>query len=417
LTSSRRVKKGPGRRPQSAKRQRFMELRARGWSVLAAAREVGVSRSSGANWSRGHKTYRNGVVVGFVAPLDRLAVRQISSRYLSQDERIEIADLRQSGLSLRAIASRLNRAPSTISRELRRNSVAARGYRPFEAHRRATVRRGRPHRRRVETNDQLSGVVTELLLRRWSPQQISRHLRRRFPDDPSMWLCHESIYQAVYQPNSRFVRPSPLAPHRCSPLRTGRDHRRAHRHQQRRRPRFQRPMLTIHERPFPSQDRSQAGHWEGDLIIGNHHGAAIGTLVERQTRMVRLVHLPRSDADSLHTALVARMQDLPPGLIRSITWDQGTEMARHLATTDKLGAPVYFCDARSPWQRGTNENTNGLLRDYFPKGVSLTKHSPSHLLAVEGELNHRPRMVLQDRCPADLFAALLASRNSSVLRR
>jgi transposase, IS30 family len=261
LTSSRRVKKGPGRRPQSAKRHRFMELRARGWSVRAA-REVGVSRSSGANWSRGHKTYRNGVVVGFVAPLDRLAVRQISSRYLSQDERIEIADLRQSGLSLRAIACQLNRAPSTISRELRRNSVAVRGYRPFEAHRRATVRRGRPHRRRVETNDQLSGVVTELLLRRWSPQQISRHLRRRFADNPSMWLCHESIYQAVYQPNSRFLRPSPLAPHRRSPLRTGRDHRRAHRHQQRRRPRFQHPMLTIHERPFPSQDRSQAGHWE-----------------------------------------------------------------------------------------------------------------------------------------------------------
>jgi transposase, IS30 family len=146
LTSSRRVKKGPGRRPQSAKRQRFMELRARGWSVRAAAREVGVSRSSGTNWSRGYKTYRNGVVVGFVAPLDRLAVRQVSSRYLSQDERILIADLRQSGLSLRAIAVELGRAPSTISRELRRKSVAGRGYRPFDAHRRATVRRARHHR-------------------------------------------------------------------------------------------------------------------------------------------------------------------------------------------------------------------------------------------------------------------------------
>lgn len=394
-----------------------MELRARGWSVLAAAREVGVSRSSGANWSRGHKTYRNGVVVGFVAPLDRLAVRQISSRYLSQDERIEIADLRQSGLSLRAIACRLNRAPSTISRELRRNSVSGRGYRPFEAHRCATVRRGRQHRRRVETDCRLGGVVSELLLRRWSPQQISRHLRHRFPDDPSMWLCHESIYQAVYQPNSRFLRPSRLAPHRRSPLRTGRDHRRAHQRQQRRRPRFQQPMLTIHDRPFPVDDRSQAGHWEGDLIIGNNHCSAIGTLVERQTRMVRLVHLPRSDGDSLHAALVARMQDLPAELMRSITWDQGTEMARHLATTDKLGAPVYFCDSRSPWQRGSNENTNGLLRDYFPKGVSLANHSASHLLDVEHELNHRPRMVLQDRCPADLFATLLASTKSSVLRR
>ena len=417
MASSRRVKKGPGRRPQSAKRERFVELRARGWSVLAAAREVGVSRSSGANWARGHKVYRNGVVVGFVAPLDRLAVRQISTRYLTQDDRIEIADLRRSGLSVRAIARRLGRAPSTISRKLRRNAVAGRGYRPFDAHRRATVRRARRHRRRIDINGELSGVVAELLLQRWSPQQISRHLRLRFADDPSMWLCHESIYQAVYQPNSRFLRPSRLAPHRRSPLRTGRDHRRAHQRRQRRRPRFQQPMLTIHDRPFPVDDRSEAGHWEGDLIIGNNHCSAIGTLVERQTRMVRLVHLPRSDADSLHTALVARMQDLPAGLLRSITWDQGTEMARHLTTTDKLGAPVYFCDSRSPWQRGSNENTNGLLRDYFPKGVSLTNHSPTHLLAVEHELNRRPRMVLQDRCPADLFTALLASQSPSVLRR
>ncbi|MEE3754021.1 IS30 family transposase [Mycobacterium europaeum] len=394
-----------------------MELRARGWSVRAAAREVGVSRSAATNWTRGYKTYRNGVAVGFVPPLDRLAVRQISTRYLSQDERIEIADLHHSGLRVRTIATRLGRAPSTISRELRRNAPAGRGYQPFDAHRRATARRARHHRRRVDTNDQLGNAVAELLLQRWSPQQISRHLRHRFPDDSSMWLCHESIYQAVYQPNSRFMRPSRLAPHRRSPLRTGRDHRRAHHRQSCRRPRFQQPMLTIHDRSFSAVDRSEAGHWEGDLIIGNNHLSAIGTLVERQTRMLRLVHLPRSDADSLHAALVARMKDLPPTLMRSITWDQGTEMARHLATTDKLGAPVYFCDSRSPWQRGTNENTNGLLRDYFPKGVTLISHPPEQLLAVEHELNHRPRIVLQDRCPADLFAALLVSSDPSVLRR
>ncbi len=411
MSSSRRVKKGPGRRPQSAKRQRFMELRARGWSVRSAAREVGVSRSAATNWTHGYKTYRNGVEVGFVPPLDRLEVREISPRYLSQDERIEIADLYQCGLSLRAIAKRLGRSPSTISRELRRNAVAGRGYRPFDAHRRATARRARHHRRRVESSDQLGAVVAELLLQRWSPQQISRHLPLRFANDPSMRLCHESIYQAVYQPNSRFLRPSRLAPHRRSPLRTGRDHRRAHQNQQRRRPRFQQPMLTIHDRPFAVDDRSEAGHWEGDLIIGNNHSTAIGTLVERQTRMVRLVHLPRSDSDSLHAALVARMQDLPPALLRSITWDQGTEMARHLSTAAKLGAPIYFCDSHSPWQRGTNENTNGLLRDYFPKGVTLINHPPAHLLAVEHELNHRPRMVLQDRCPADLFAALLTSNS------
>ncbi|MBX8686909.1 helix-turn-helix domain-containing protein, partial [Mycobacterium sp. 20091114027_K0903767] len=171
LTSSRRVKKGPGRRPLSAKRQRFMELRARGWSVRAAAREVGVSRSAATNWTRGYKTYRNGVEVGFVPPLDRLAVRQISPRYLSQEERIEIADLRRSGLNMRAIADRLGRAPSTISRELRRNAPAGRGYQPFDAHRRAIARRARHHQRRVDTNDHLSGLVTEMLAQRWSPQQ------------------------------------------------------------------------------------------------------------------------------------------------------------------------------------------------------------------------------------------------------
>lgn len=246
---------------------------------------------------------------------------------------------------------------------------------------------------------------------------MSRHLRLRFSDDPSMRLCHESIYQAFYHPNSRFLRPSRLAPHRRSPLRTGCDHRRAHQCQQRRRPRFQQPMLTIHDRPFLPVGRSEAGHWEGDLIIGDNHLSAIGTLVERQTQMLRLVHLHPADSDSLHDALVARMQHLPPALMLSITWDQGTEMARHLATADRLGAPVYFCGSRSPWQRGSNENTNGLLRDYFRKGVTLANYSLGHLMAVEKELNNRPRMVLQDRCPADLFASPIASLSPSVLRR
>jgi IS30 family transposase len=393
-----------------------MDLRSRGWSIVAAAREVGVSRTAGNNWSRGYKTYRDGQVTGFVPALDRLAVRQISARYLSQDERIEIADLRHGGRSIRQIAEQLGRAPSTISRELRRNATAG-GYRPFEAHRRATANRARSHRRRVETCDELRQLVAELLAQRWSPQQISRQLRLRFPAEPGMWLCHESIYQAVYQPGSPLLRPSPLAPHHRSPLRTGRDHRRAHQHLERRRPRFEQPMLTIHQRPFQPQDRSQAGHWEGDLIIGKDQGSAIGTLVERQSRTARLLHLPQRDADTLHVALTARMADLPPALLRSITWDQGTEMARHLTITQSLGAPVYFCDSRSPWQRGSNENTNGLLRDYFPKGTDLSAHSPQHLLAVENELNNRPRRILGDRAPAELFAALLASTSPSVLRR
>jgi transposase, IS30 family len=411
------VKKGPGRRPLSAKRQRFMELRERGWSIVAAAREAGVSRTTGNNWSRGYKTYRRGHVVGFVAPLDRLAVRQISARFLSQDERIEIADLRHAGLTILQVAQRLGRAPSTISRELRRNAAGSRGYRPFEAHRRATARRARQHRRRVHSNPELGRLVADLLSQRWSPQQISRHLRRRFPDEPALWLCHESIYQAVYQPGSALLRPSPLALHRRSPLRTGRDHRRAHQRLERRRPRFEQPMLTIHERPFRPEDRSEAGHWEGDIIVGKDQQSAIGTLVERSTRTVRLLHLPQRDGDTLHEALKTRMADLPAALLRSIIWDQGTEMARHLTITKSLGAPVYFCDSRSPWQRGSNENANGLLRDYFPKGTDLSSHPPEHLLAVEKELNDRPRIVLNDRTPAELFTALLASNRPSVLRR
>ncbi|WP_371851351.1 IS30 family transposase [Rhodococcus globerulus] len=152
-------------------------------------------------------------------------------------------------------------------------------------------------------------------------------------------------------------------------------------------------------------------------ITGAHNQSAIGTLVERQRRMVRLLHLPFRDGDSLHAALTARMRDLPAALLRSITWDQGSEMARHTTIARSLGAPVYFCDSRSPWQRGSNENANGLLRDYFPKGTDLAIHSPEHLLAVENELNSRPRVVLQDRCPTELFTALLDSQNPSVLRR
>jgi IS30 family transposase len=337
--------------------------------------------------------------------------------FLSQDERISIADLHQSGVSIRRIAETLGRAPSTISRELRRNTTAGHGYRPFDAHQRATARRARHHRRRLDTNPVLHQLVVDLLAQRWSPQQISRHLRQRFPDIPLMRLCPESIYQALYQPGSALMRPSRLAPFRRSPLRTGRDHRRAQRRGERRRPRFQQPMLTIHQRPFPPEDRTQAGNWEGDLIIGRDQGSAIGTLVERQTRLVRLLHLPLRDGDALHAALKARMEDLPPGLMRSITWDQGTEMARHLEIAKTLNTRVYFCDSRSPWQRGSNENTNGLLRDYIPKGTDLKVHAADHLIAVENELNTRPRLVLGDRTPMELFKALLASQNQSVLQR
>jgi IS30 family transposase len=194
-------------------------------------------------------------------------------------------------------------------------------------------------------------------------------------------------------------------------------HRRAHQKTERRRPRFEQPMLTIHQRPFPPEDRSEAGHWEGDLIIGKDQASAIGTLVERTTRTIRLLHLRERDSDAPHAALKNRMSDLPPTLLRSITSDQGTEMARHIAIAATLGAPVYFCDSRSPWQRGSNENANGLLRQYFPKGTDLSIHTPQHLRAVENEINNRPRHILDDRSAAELFTALIASPTHPVLQR
>lgn len=398
-----------------------MELRARGWTVAAARREVGVSRTTGANWSRGHTVRLKGGIVKFVEPLDHLQVRSISPRYLSQEERLRIADLHQQGLTVRSIAEQIDRAASTISRELRRNRHLDGTYRPFEAHRQAVRRRAKPRPRRLEANQQLRALVGQLLSQRWSPAQIARHLQACFPgtaiEQRSMRVCHETIYQAIYQPGSAILAaPRVPSPHHRSPLRTGRDHRRAQRRAGRRRVRFGRPMLSIHERPFPPTDRSEAGHWEGDLIVGRGHQSAIGTLVERQTRLIRLVYLPERDGHAFHQALVARMRDLPAGLIRSITWDQGTEMARHLRISTDLGAPVYFCDPHAPWQRGSNENSNGLLRQYFPKGSDLSIYGVEHLLAVEDEINHRPRAVLHDRTPADLFATLLASASPSVLR-
>jgi transposase, IS30 family len=352
-----------------------MELRARGWSVLAAAREVGVSRTTGANWARGYKTYRNGNVVGFVAPLDRLAVREISARYLTQDEPTEIADLHRTGLSIRQIAHQLGRSPSTISRELRRNGCAS-GYRPFDAHRRAGARRTRRHRRRVETNTVLRRLVSELLAQRWSPQQIARHLHRRYPHDPRMWLCHESIYQAIYQPGSRLIRPATVPSTHRSPLRTGRDHRRAHQQPAQRRPRFAQPMLSIHQRPFDPGDRSEPGHWEGDLIVGRNHGSAIGTLVERTTRMIRLLHLPERDAHTLHAVLAAT----------------GVAALDHLGSGHRDGPPPrYHRHARHP---------RLLLR--LPRAVAARqqreRQRPAAPVLPQGNRPNRPHASAPARC-------------------
>ncbi|TRY16554.1 IS30 family transposase [Tessaracoccus rhinocerotis] len=349
--------------------------------------------------------------VKVVPPLEPLAVRVISPRFLSEAERVQIADLASQGRGPTDIAALLGRSPSTISRELRRNRHHSGEYRPFHAHSQAAARRRRTRPLKLAGDSELRTFVTAKLAQRWSPQQISRALRRDHPDDPQHRVATETIYQAIYRPATDILRkPAP------SPLRTGRDHRRGHSRPIRARRRFAQPMLSVHDRGFEPTDRSEAGHWEGDLICGIENRSAIGTLVERHTRYVKLLHLPAFNSSEMHTALVQVLRDLPPALRRTLTWDQGTEMAKHLKVTLDTGTRVYFCDAGSPWQRGSNENTNGLLRQYFPKSTDLSGHGPEHLAFVEQQLNHRPRMVLGDRTPHELFHALLTSAEHPSLR-
>ena len=380
-----------------------MELLAQGWSLNAACREVGVVRTTGHNWKNGSTVRLKDGTVKLVPPLDPLSTRTLSPRFLSEQERIKIADLASQGHGPTAIGAKLGRAPSTISRELRRNRHETGQYRPFHAHAVAAVRRRRPKPTKIATSASLEEFIRAKLQARWSPQQISRALRAAHPEDASMRVAHETIYLEIYRPGNTIAR-RPAS----SSLRTGRDHRRGHSRQIRAGRRFAQPMLSIHDRGFDPQDRSEAGHWEGDLIVGPHHRSAIGTLVERQTRYVKLLHLTGQDSAALHAALVDSLAGLPPSLRRSLTWDQGTEMARHLDVARDIGIKVYFCDAASPWQRGSNENTNGLLRQYFPKSTDLSCHSPRDLARVENELNGRPRITLGDQAPADLFHRLLA---------
>lgn len=409
--SSRRVPKGPGRRPMTQKRRQFLELLGQGWSVRSACRNLGISRSSGNRWKNGSLERQKDGTVKFVPPLEPLAARTISPRFLSEAERVQIADLASRGLGPTAIGKELGRAPSTISRELRRNLHASGQYRPFHAHSMAATRRHRTRPLKLSTNAALRAFVSARLRERWSPQQIARALRVAHPSDQSARVATETIYQAIYRLGSGVVhRPAP------SPLRTGRDHRRGQSRQVRTRRRFAQPMLSVHDRGFEPTDRSIAGHWEGDLIVGPHNRSAIGTLVERQTRFVRLLHLPAHNSTELLHAMVRTLNELPPALRRTVTWDQGTEMARHVEITQATGTRIYFCDSGSPWQRGSNENTNGLLRQYFPKSTDLSRHSVRDLVRVENELNRRPRITLGDRTPTELFEALLASENHPSLR-
>jgi len=379
-----------------------------------------------------------------------------STRYLSFAEREEIAILKAQGAGVRDIAHRLDRAPSTISRELRRNAATRGGgleYRASAAQWHSDRRAKRPKKAKLAVNDRLRRYVQERLAgtvmtedgspvpgpkvgswigrrhgrrqdRRWSsswsPQQIAHRLPIEYPDDDSMRISHEAIYQALYIQGRGALRRELTA---C--LRTGRALRVPRARHRGRGKSFVSPEIMISERPAEAEDRAVPGHWEGDLIIGLG-SSAIGTLVERTTRFTMLLHLPRMEdygeptvnngpalaghgAEAVRDAIASAITTLPEQLCRSLTWDQGAEMSQHAQLCIDTGLQVFFCDPRSPWQRGTNENTNGLLRQYFPKGTDLSRYGPSDLAAVATTLNGRPRKTLNWKTPAEAFNELLLS--------
>jgi IS30 family transposase len=297
----------------------------------------------------------------------------------------------------------MNRAPSTISRELHRNTVSSRGYLPHTAHRLSVHRRSRPRAPKVLANPELREFVQTRLGKKWSPQQISNRLAKDFPEAPEMRVSTETIYQAIYV-HARGELKRELA----KQLRRSRTTRKPRKHSDARRPRFVDAMLPIAQRPAEIETRQVPGHWEGDLIIGAAAGSAIATLVERTSRYVMLAHLGRErSADAVRDSLINTVQQLSEALRGTLTWDQGAEMSEHRAFTIATDMKVYFCEPGSPWQRGTNENTNGLLRQYFPRGTDLSEHTADELQAVADELNDRPRKALDWNSPAERITALL----------
>jgi IS30 family transposase len=393
----------PGPAPQTAKREQYARLIARGTSCAEACRIVGINPRTGKRWRHGRTITSSGGAKLHYPPVISARKQVISERYLSEDERVRIADLRRAGLGVRAVAAKLERSASAVSRELRRNQDPDSGqYRPFAAQKLAAGRRARPGRGKLLADPVLRQFVAERLEKRWSPEQISQALRREYPDEPERHIVHETIYQAVYRPELGGL-------HRDLPraLRTGRRRRRPHRRPDARRPGALTGMTMISQRPDEAAARTLPGHWEGDLITGTSNRSAIGTLVDRASRFTILVHLPgrRHTAEAVRDALVQAMALLPAELRRSLTWDQGKELALHAEIAQTLGMPVFFCDPHSPWQRPTNENTNGLLRQYFPKGSDLRVHSQQRLAAVAAQLNDRPRKTLGWDTPAARLAA------------
>lgn len=303
----------------------------------------------------------------------------------------------------------MGRHRSTISREVRRGATNC-GYRARVGQTSADAGSARPKPRKLESNPALLAEVLRRLEQRHSPEQLAGRLREDFPDDPEMRVSHETIYQALYvQPRGELARQVKAA------LRTGRIQRK---HQGRNTTSNRgkiKDMINISERPAEAEDRTIPGHWEGDLIIGAHGESAIGTLVERTTGFVMLLHLPSDrSAATVAEAMTDKIPQIPEVLRRSLTWDQGKEMALHTKITEATGLPIYFRDPHSPWQRGTNENTNGLLRQYFPKGTDLSFHGPGILDNVAAELNARPRKRFNWRTPAEELNRLISDPSAFV---
>jgi IS30 family transposase len=364
-----------------------------GAEVQAAAEEAGVPATTARQWVREAGGVRPR------APGPRSPLR------LSAAEREEISRGIAAGASLAAVGRRIGRPACTVSREVARNGGRAR-YRAEAAERRAERLARRPKPAKLAANPALRAVVQARLDRRWSPRQISKRLPLDYPGVPSMRVSHETIYTSLYVPSR-----GGLDPGLTGRLRTGRRMRRPRRRaawlKTRHGGRGRIPGMTpLAARPAEAAARATPGHWEGDLILGRGGASAIATLVDRATRFVRLVHLGGGKtAEAVAAALAAEFAGLPVGLRRSLTWDQGAEMTAHAAFTAAVGVPVYFCEPHSPWQRGSNENANGLLRQYFPKGSDLSAHKPADLAAVAAELNGRPRRELGWRSAAEVLDA------------
>ena len=370
--------------------QRFWEAMARGEFITDAAAEAGTYRKMGARWL---------AACGGVRPRRG---RNLKGRCLSFAEREEIAVRHAKEESVREIATALGRSPSTICRELSRNGDGRGRYRASTAHAAAYDRASRPKPAKLATNLKLRERVEADLAKKYSPEQIAGRLEADFPNDAGMQVCPETIYQSLYV-QSRGALNRELSRR----LRTGRAMRRPSRKVGQRKNRIP-DMVNISQRPAEVADRAVPGDWEGDLIIGRRNATAIGTLVERTTNYTMLVHLPDGYTPELtRDALAAKIQTLPKVLRTSLTWDQGPEMRDWKQVKVAADIDIYFADPHSPWQRGVNENTNGLLRQYFPKGSDLSVHTEADLDAVAAELNDRPRKRLKFRKPIEEIGPLL----------